>query len=199
MKSEACRKWCLLALCLPAAALVGGCSWTRSDGLTLRSTSGAQELRLDPAIQVYTASDRNTADFYLTDLPPAASAPQADLRAFTGTIVHVHLFLRPKAGATPIDPGACSVSVRQLVVAGGQAGLYSGGGFMDPSSDVGSASCGGTFRGATLRLTASTPGFLDKLGPSEMRAKFDARRNDAEARAWEAVFLDMAARLDPKK
>lgn len=185
-------------LCTAASLLSGGCSWARSDGLTLKSTASSSELHLTPAIQVYAASDRNTADFYLTDLPPQASAPQADLRAFTGSLVHVHLFLQPKAGSTPIDPGACSVTVRQLIVAGGQAGLYSGGGFLETSSDVGSPECGGTFRGATLRLTAATPGFLDRLGPSEMRAKFNATRNDAQARAWSAVFLDMAARLDSK-
>ncbi len=155
-----------------------------SNTARLLSTRSQTELSAELLTRVYSAVDRNTADFYLTNLPPEAARPDADPLALTGTLIHVHMFLQPLAGRTPLGSDGCSVTVRQLVLSGGDAGMYAGGGFMTPRDVVGSTTCGGKFRHATLRLLAATKDFGDLLGPSEMSADFDARRDDAAAGAW---------------
>lgn len=175
--------------------LAPGCGTSAVDRVTLVSTSSRAELPARPSTRVYGALDRNTADFYLTDLPESASAPGADLRSYTGHLIHVHLFIAPKAGSTPIAPGASTVTVRHIVLAGGEMGMYAGGGFMTPSDTIGSAESGGRISGATLRLAGATPGFVDRLGPSEMAAAFSATRDEARARAWSAAFSAATASL----
>ena len=135
-------------------ALAAGCAGRRQ-GLELNSTQTADRLATDPTSRSYTASDRNTADFFLSDLPPAAK--DADLAGLTGSLVHLHLFLQPRAGHTPIADEACSFTIRQVVFAKGQIGVYSGGGFLSLSGDLGGKAIAGSFRGATLRLTQATP------------------------------------------
>jgi hypothetical protein len=89
-------------------------------------------LRRGPLLAVYAAQDRNTADLYLTDLPmERLSAEDDTLAGLSGTIVHVSIFLVPTAGRTPIDVTAVNASIRQVVIADGVVGVYSGGGFVD--------------------------------------------------------------------
>ena len=183
------RTPCFLLLGLSLA--LAGCSTLRRSGLDLNSTRSQDRLSTDPTVRVYSASDRNTADFYLTDLPPTAlpqTGKEADLTPLAGSLVHLHLFLQPRAGQTPIADEACSFTIRQVVFAHGQIGVYSGGGFLTLSRDLGAKSSGGTFRGATLRLTQSTPGFTDRLGPSEMNGTFSADRDDRAAATWAALL-----------
>lgn len=181
---------------LLALALAAGCTGPRQ-GLELNSTQTADRLATDPTARTYTASDRNTADFYLSDLPPAAAAKDADLAGLTGSLVHVHLFLQPRAGHTPIADEACSFTIRQVVFAKGQIGVYSGGGFLTLAGDLGGKAIAGSFRGATLRLTQSTTAFSDRLGPSEMNGAFRADRDDRASAAWAALLaraLDACAK-----
>ncbi len=168
-------------------ALLAGCSRVSNTLETVSIRSGSV-LRTDAATRAFSAQDRNTADFYLTDLPLAAADAKADLASLTGTLVHVHLFVRPQPGETPIADEACSFTVRQAVFANGQFGVYSGGGFFTPAKDLGESTNGGTFRGATLRLTHSTPGFDDRLGPSEMNGSFRAGRDDVSSAAWASLL-----------
>ena len=65
-------------------ALAAGCAGRRQ-GLELNSTQTADRLATDPTSRSYTASDRNTADFFLSDLPPAAK--DADLAGLIGSSV----------------------------------------------------------------------------------------------------------------
>lgn len=134
------------------------------------------------------APDSNTADVYMTDLPPAALEPGADLSDVWGQIIHMHLFVAPKPGSTPIATSACSVTVRSIVIACGEIGVYGGGGFLDPLTEPGEKVLEGAIRGASCRLVAATPGFVDRLGASEFRADFEVPRNDTQAR-------NLAARL----
>lgn len=171
-----------------ALALSGlsGCSVTSTPlGTELISRENGMGLTLSPTITCYSARDRNTADFYMTDLPTGAwNKPSREL---AGTLVHVHVFLMPKPGSTPIADDACSFTVRQIVFAGGSHGVYSGGGFLTLSGDVGDRECGGEFRGATLRLTASTDGFEDRLGPAEMHGRIEAPRDEASSNGWASL------------
>jgi len=124
---------------------------------------------------VYWNADTTTADIYLTDLAGTDLDPSTPLAELLGRIVHLHLFVVPLAGNTPIENSACSVTIRHIVMASGQVGVYSGGGFLNPTR-VSDSEFGGTIRGATLRLTSRTPGFADKLGPATMELSYMANR-----------------------
>lgn len=178
--------------------LSGACSFRHEpDGLAMTSTAQPIALPTTPNTQVYAAFDRNTADIYLSDLPESVLEGPDDLLAQQGSIIHVHMFLEPKAGETPIDVTACSFTVRQLILGGGQAGLYGGGGFLFMKNRAGDQVFVGSFERATLRLSAATPAFVDRLGPSEMTGKFTANRSDAKARTIGARFGEVLAKLKP--
>jgi hypothetical protein len=125
-------------------------------------------------VLAYSATDRNTADIYLTDLTEEQLDPGTDLSSVTGNLVHIHLFVTPSAGDTPIRSTACSATIRHFVLARGQIGVYGGGGFLNPSRRPGRSTLGGSIRGATLRLVSSTPGFQDLVGPADFSASFNA-------------------------
>lgn len=166
---------------------LAGCSLTSTPvGTDLLSRQSSLKLTLRPTTTVYAARDRNTADFYMTDLPPGSwNKPTAEL---AGSLVHVHVFLTPKPGSTPIADDSCSFTVRQVVFSGGGVGVYSGGGFVYLTGDIGEPECGGEFRGATLRLTSSNADFVDRLGPAEMNGRVEAKRNDAAAGGWATLL-----------
>ena len=175
----------VVALACVAATPLGGCSLV---GLT--GTSGKAQVvgvetgaRMSPAFptRAYTNADEDTADIYLTDL--SAEALTALLEnpgdpSISGQLVHVHMFVRPKPGRTPIQQTAISATVRHLIVAGGQVGMYTGAGFMFPSGKPGDSVFGGSITRADLRLERATAGFTDQLGPAEMTISFGAKRDE---------------------
>lgn len=154
-----------------AAALLGGCGGPGGH-LTLRSVATGATYTPPLPTAVYRYQDLNTVDVYLSDVPVESLAnPDIDLREWAAdegqnggaergaTIVHIHLFVLPRAGKTPIDATACNATLRQLVLApppppqsassrtpAGPAagvvpsenrrlavlGLYGGGGFVQP-------------------------------------------------------------------
>jgi hypothetical protein len=175
-----------IALCV-FLLLLTGC--TTRTAIEVRSVQNAA---MDaPALRTaaYTSSNRNTAEVYLTDLDAAALEPGASLEGLSGRIVQIRMFLEPLAGSTPIEPTACSVIIRHIVLADGEIGIYGGGGFLNPNRRAGRSRFSGTVRGATLRLTGQTDGFNDALGPSRLDATFSARRDESLARR-------IAARVD---
>lgn len=188
----------LAAAALGAASLaLGSCgifgsSVTRD--ATLTSYDAGTVLTIEPKFQAYYAADPNTADFYLSDLPAEAFADGADLSRFSGSLVHVHMFLAPKAGATPIAFSANSVTVRQLIIAEGQLGQYSGGGFLLPSGTAGDSTFGGRLKDATMRLTARTPGFVDRLGASEFESGLKVPKDVSRAKRM-ALLMERASEL----
>jgi len=141
--------------------------------------------------RIYAFADRNTADFYLTDLPPEVWTGGADVSEMTGSMVHVHMFLASRAGRTPIEPTASSATIRVVVLGGGTMGVYGGGGFLLRSGEPGDSSFGGAIRAGTMRLLRATPGFVDRLGPCEFKGSFQANLDASQAanmqRAFEAL------------
>ncbi|MBL0928162.1 MAG: hypothetical protein IBJ11_11010 [Phycisphaerales bacterium] len=101
--------------------------------------------------------------------------------------MHVHLFIVPKAGRTPIDFDAANVSITHVVLSGQGYGVYGGGGFLLPGDDPGDPVLAGRIRAATLRPLAHTEGFIDRLGHTEVegrvRAELNRKQADAVA-AW---------------
>lgn len=180
---------------LLAAGCLSGCSrgMFTPTGVRLRSHERPVEFGPVPTAVAYIDRDTNTADIYLTDFSRAELAADTPLGDVTGTILHVHMFMRPRPGRTPIETTASTVSFRCAVIAGGQVGVYGGGGFLFPSGEPGDASFGGIIRNASARLLAGTPGFVDRLGAARLDASLNAPRDPALAKLIDRR-LDLALR-----
>lgn len=165
----------------------GGCGVRGT--VTLQSVEG--QGKLSPTIRslAYRTADLETADVYLTDLSDQDLDPGASLDEVTGHFIHLHLFLVPRAGHTPIETGASSVTIRYIVLAKGAIGVYGGGGFLLPRGKPGDDTIGGSIRDATMKLIASNSHFRDPLGACSLGASFRAPLDESHARL-------MAARLD---
>jgi len=154
-------------------------------------------LRPEFRTRVFTSDGINTADLYLTDLDEDVLGDPARLASSTGQILHVHMFLRPKPGSTPIDETAITVTARYIVLSEGRAGVYAGGGFLLPAGGPGDRRFGGSMRGGTLRLVGRTDGFEDLIrsGVLELRER---GRNDPEMSALINAAADrVALSVDP--
>lgn len=183
------RMWMVTVGLVLLSVFVTGC--TPMAGVRLRSVTSVAggTLEMKPRTAAYLAGDRNTADVYLTDLPATALDPAADLKGVSGQMVHIHLFLTPKAGSTPIDSTACSATVRHVVIADGRIGVYGGGGFLSPDTSPGDRVLAGHISDATLRLVSASPEFGDRLGASRFECAFRAPLDQRLANT-------LAARLD---
>ncbi|MBL9031483.1 MAG: hypothetical protein JNM80_07215 [Phycisphaerae bacterium] len=182
-------------LALVASVLVlAGC--VNDSAVTVRSSTEnvVDSPRLPTA--VYRVGSANTAEVFLTDLSPEALEPGTDLAVVDGRIVQLRVFLVPRAGSTPIDPTASSLAIRHVVLSGGALGVYSGGGFMQPRDRVGSPSVSGRVAGATVRLTARTPEFVDRLGAASFDASFRATLDESRANRIAARLDDVLRRLE---
>jgi len=199
-----------IPLAMTLLGAVPGCSLFRSEAggeLTARSSMGDKQLSPAFITAAYTPIDQNTAEVFLSDLPAERFMNPGDrLADASGSIVHMHVFLYPSAGDTPIDATACNVTVRHLILAGRGPGpgasdtplmgLYAGGGFWNPRDDIGDDTLGGSLTGASHRLSRATPGFIDPLGSGELSGRLTARRNEELARAMRSK-LELLVRLLP--
>lgn len=175
----------------PVCVVIPGCATLLggSGSSTLQSAVTGDRLPLTLPTQVFVQDKAGIADIYLTDLPVGELAGK-DLSQLSGTIIHVHVFTIPSAGDTPIATTATTSTVRVVILANGQAGVYAGGGFFSASDDDASGSSfGGALRRATLYLRHATSGFDDRLGPSELSFSTSARR-DEKAAATLAQAID---------
>lgn len=174
------------AICAPLAAFLlvalAGCGFTGATGdLRTSAADGTVSLAPRPRVVVYAAQDENTADVYLSDLEPADLESTASIATFTGSIIHIHLFLRPRAGRTPIEPTASTASIRHVVLAGGPVGVYGGGGFVSPDGQPGDGPFAASVSAGTLRLNHATQGFNDRLGAADISGSFRASQDPAMA------------------
>ncbi|TVQ64208.1 MAG: hypothetical protein EA379_02400 [Phycisphaerales bacterium] len=193
----------LAALCLAAVVSLSGCAAIGFGG------AGSVELRafetgavLSPGWRtaVFTSDDPNSANIYLSDLSLDAittTAPES-LDAVAGNILHVRMFIRPRAGQTPIDFDASNITIRHIVLAPGAMGVYGGGGFLLPSGSPEGRSFGGRIRRATLRLTEASIAFSDRLGPVELSGRINATRDDDAAQAVARTISGLLARREAR-
>lgn len=198
---------CTLTLCTLAAALTASaCGTLRGGGGSggsskIVSDTTASVYQTNLRTRAYTYHDDNTADIYLTDLSDAQLTAffqkNADWSQISGTLVHVHLFLDPKPGKTPIEPTAASASIRYAIISAGQIGIYDGAGFMLPGEKPGKDSISGSFNAAPLRLTRATDGFSDPLTPARLTMSFDAKLNDLTAPELQARIDALASIAKP--
>lgn len=175
-----------------------------AEGLRAESSLSGAILDLRPRTAVYLDVDEQSADLYLTDLTADAirRLAEGDSTVLTedpplGSIVHIHLFLLPRAGRTPIDFNANNFTLTQLVFAGvdpdGQAaiGQYGGGGFLLPNAfrgELGDDRFQGAIRSATLTFIDGTPGFVDRLDGASVSGSI---RTDLDSSATQSVAAAM--------
>lgn len=108
-----------------------------------------------------------------------AETSEADgLEAF---VLHAQLLWVPKPGTTPIDPTATNVTLRWIVFAGGEVGVYGGAGFCWPDGEIGKDALTLDIEASTLSLIASTSGFVDQASPASISGRFRAAYRPAAA------------------
>ncbi len=129
-------------------------------------------------VGTYSLELANTS-FILSDLTPAQLQETTDLY---GYVLHVDLMWLPKAGKTAIDPAATNTSIRLVVIAGKELGLYGGGGFAWPTGVSGEPEYGVDIVGSNVSLLAATPGFVDLLSPAQLTGRLRCRFDDAQTR-----------------
>jgi len=191
----------LLALTItPLAGCAGlGAGGSGGSGAMVSDVT-ARELELRLPNRAAIVTDENTADVYLTDLSPSTldriaggdTPPEV-----SGTLVHIHIFLNPKPGRTPIEPTAANATARVVVLARGQVGVYDGAGFLLPGKSLRKNSASGTLRNAHTRLSRASEGFEDLLGPTTLRVSFAAKNNEPEAERIARVVRVLSAAADP--
>lgn len=193
-----------IPLALAAFLLLTGCAGIGAGGSggSGQVLSDAESTRLNLRLPTRAAvvQDRNTADVYLTDLSPTTLARLTEGAIgpeISGTLLHIHIFLNPKPGRTPIEDTAASATARLVVIARGQIGVYDGAGFLMPGRSLRKGSAAGTLRNAPTRLTRATDGFTDLLGSSRMEVSFGAKSDEPTAAAIAAAVRTMTLAADP--
>ncbi len=171
----------ILACCALALAPLLGCASRPT--LQLQGIETQRVLLPEYVTAVYRAIDENTADIFLSDLPAdqiegRLSNAASGLAGTPGVVIHIHVFLTPVAGRTPIEFSASNVSMTAVVMTGESVGIYAGGAFCLPSTAMGRAKFKGRLREGTMRLVHSEQGFEDMLGATEVSGRVFARRDD---------------------
>ncbi len=175
-----------VAALLGAAVMLAGCGGP-GGALTIRSTELGNDAMLagDFDTAVYAASGQQRLDLVLL-AGPAESPRRA---------MHVRMFWKPMAGATPFDPSATNTTVRLMVFEGEEAGVYAGGGLLRPRSKVGKEQFKATLRNATLRLLDATEAYRDPLGAAVAAGDITARRHDERT---EELLRQLARHLEQR-
>ncbi len=171
----------LLVLGSGAAVCAAGCSLGRASA-TLRAESLGEDpvyLNCDYTHAVYARLGSTETSFYLTDIP---LEDLLEGNVTTGMVVHLDLLWQPTAGNTPMDRSATNVSVRYIVFADGEVGIYGGAGFAMPRGKLGKGAMSLSLRDASLTLLDSTAGFVDLLSPARLTGKVTADLDEQRAR-----------------
>jgi hypothetical protein len=178
------RPW-MTAICLALALVLAGCGPAAS--IQMRSIHAPDRV-VAPTWRTMVANvvDDNTVDVYLSDIPlERFESPTDTMSDVEGQIVQLHIFMRPKAGRTPIADTACNATIRHLILTPRAAGEYGGGIFIMPTSDVGDASYTATVFDGQLKLLRSAGAFEDRLGVAALRGSLRVPHDPKMARTIE--------------
>lgn len=169
-------------LALAALVVAGACS-TPLGGTVSTTGMGDNPVRLDSEFsEGFFAVEAAQTTVAFSSIPYEAltggSPPD-------GQFLHVEVLWRPKAGSTAIVPAATNLSIRLVIVSGGEIGIYGGGGFAwikggteeDSSVEL-------EITGSSLSLIDHSPGFKDLLSPAAMLGDLGASRSPGKARAY---------------
>ena len=164
-----------------AGLLAAGCRATvpadAGGSLTSRSLSeDAAVLSAEFVTAVYAHEPGGDTVFVLSDVPLDELLEEGLDR---GQLVVLDLLWPPRAGSTPISAAATNLSVRHLVVVGGEAGTYAGAGFAMPSGDLGEGPVRLRIWDSTVRLAGGTDGFRDVLSPARVTGTLTAVEDES--------------------
>lgn len=163
----AMRALATLALLL---GMLGSVGCGQSGALTVRSELDPEnKLEGDFTTAIYGFQDQHTLNILLVE-GNIKQVQQA---------VHIRMFWRPVAGATPVDRNSINTTVRYLIFTGPDVGVYDGAGFMLPSTKPGAQTMKATIQEAALRLQDSSVNFKDRLGLAKMAGNITVRRDEA--------------------
>ncbi len=137
------------------------------------SAVGASTMMLPLAFDHVVYSLNDASESYWMSSVPLEDLASGKVR--DGVVAHIQLLWRPYPGKTPTGASALNLAVRVLVISSGQLGLYSGGGFGDPSGDAGEELVELVVMGSSVTLVAKTAGFTDLLSPGAFNADVAAR------------------------
>ncbi len=171
----------MLIIALLGLSGAAGCATGRVAASLRAESLGVDRVYIDGAYETAVYADFNSVEtsFFVTDIPID------DLLAgnvTTGMVVHIDLLWEPAAGKTPMDSSATNVTVRYIVFADGEMGLYGGAGFAMPKGEPGKGSMSLTLRDASMTLLDSTSGFVDLLSPARLTGKITAGLDERRSR-----------------
>ncbi|HMN95416.1 MAG TPA: hypothetical protein PKC43_04295 [Phycisphaerales bacterium] len=147
-----------------AAVALGACSAPAGKGSVALTGQGRDPAVLKGSFQLaaYAVGPIQTS-VYMTDLPIDTLVGDEPI---TGQIVHVELLWKPIAGRTPVESTATNASIRHVVFAAGEVGVYGGAGFVSVRGTPGTSQLSLRIYDASMALLESTPGFVDVLTPA---------------------------------
>ncbi|HVZ94488.1 MAG TPA: hypothetical protein VG797_08255 [Phycisphaerales bacterium] len=173
------------AIALGSAMLAAGGCGIVTTPLRVHSVENGAYLEPHWATAVFRSPDRETVEVFLSDLPAEQllHAMESGTSEAAGSVLAINLFMRPKAGQTPIDATACNTTLTYLVFTGTGAGFYGGGGFVQPTGLFASANSEGaefsaSITGGTLKFIRSRGGFSDQLASAELSGSIRAARDE---------------------
>ncbi len=169
-----------MVVTLLALMLTGGCgAWTIGEG------SGGGQLSIasqsSPGTKLAGGFSRGWCSYNGKDSLTILliDGPEDD----PSQVVTVRMFWEPSPGNTPIDPTATNATIHYVIFTGqdkNQVGIYSGAGFVFPTSDPGDATLEAGVWQANLTMADRSAGFNDLLGQAMLRGDFTAT-NDSVA------------------
>jgi hypothetical protein len=169
---------------LICALLCAGCynyqwPWTTTELTTSGLADEPVKITTAPAEAWYTIEAAQVS-YYASDIPLEQLAAGGKLN---GQVVNIQVLWEPKPGLTPIEPTTTNLSIRLVVFAEGEVGVYGGGGFAWLRGTAEDGDMGLLLTGSNLSLIARTKNFVDLLSPAEMLGTVQARLDDAKALA----------------
>jgi hypothetical protein len=165
--------WTALGPCLAGLLAATGCVGGRPGGSLEARSLGPEPvvLRGHFATAYYTDQAGPETTLFFSDVP------FDDLvhgRLDHGHVVRLDLLWVPLAGETPVDRSAANVSIRYVVIADGEVGVYAGAGFAWPRGAAGDRTLGINMVGGSLTLLEHSEGFRDLLSPAEVTGEVTA-------------------------
>jgi len=160
-----------------AAAMLVSCGGmeraTRGTGALAIRSIGEQQATLvgDFSSGIYRYHDQNSVTVLLFDGPEDNP----------NQVMAIRMLWRPRAARTPISADATNATIRHIIFTGGtgeDVGVYAGGGFIYPRSNIGEERISIAIWSGTIRLTDRSDGFTDRLGEATVEGRFTARRDD---------------------
>lgn len=169
-------------------AVAGGCAHGPVQGSLRAESLRGEPVYLDERYGTAVFARATETSIFLADVPLERILSG---EVTEGVIVHLDLLWNPKAGETPMDASATNVSVRYVVMSGGEVGVYGGAGFGRPHGKPDDEKLTLVLKDSSLTLLDATEGFVDLLSPARLTGSLTAALNERSARQIEFAASQM--------